>query len=52
MVSNTRHAFGDDDGGKVVATIESILSNARHTIRHAIVGDGGGDGDGAGVVVI
>ena len=48
--SNARHAFGDGDGGEVGATIESPVSNARHAIRHVVVGDGGGEGDGAGVL--
>ena len=49
MFSNARHALGDGDGGKADAIHESIVSNPRHAIRHAVVGDGGGDGDGAGV---
>ena len=50
IVSNARHALGDGDGGEAAATPESFASNARHAIRYAVVGDGGGDGDGAGVL--
>ena len=49
-VSNARHALGDGNGGDA-AIFESLASNARHAIGHTIVGDGGGDGDGAGVFI-
>ena len=50
IVPNAGHALGDGDGGEAAAIRESIVSNARHAILHAIVGDGGGDSDGAGVL--
>ena len=45
------HFLGYSDGGEAATTKESIVSNARYTILHTIVGDGGGEGDGAGVLI-
>ena len=52
IASNARQLrfLGDGDGGEAAAITESLVSNARHAIAHALVGDGGGDGDGAGVL--
>lgn len=52
MVSYARHAFGDDDGGEGGATTEGILSYARHVVAIASIGDGGGNDDVAGEVVV
>ena len=50
--SNARHALGEGDGGEDAARMESIASNTRHAIVHTIVGYRGGEGDGAGVLIV
>ena len=41
MLSNTRYAVWDSDGGKGGAIIESLLSNARYAIGDGDRGEGG-----------